>query len=105
MEAVFDWEEVLDVSALVPQASRGTLSKDGVGLSEVKPNPNSFAPDRAVSKTQVLEWMDLHPGTPMEEVQIDAVFLSSCTNTRIKNIRHAAAIVVSRRVSPGSERW
>jgi len=91
----------MDVSTLVPQVSWGTSPEDVVGISGVVPDPDSFGPARAASKARALEYMDLRPGTPMEEIRIDAVFLGSCTNARIEDLRRAAAVVAGRRVAPG----
>jgi len=100
-DAVFDREEAMDISALAPQVSWGTSPEDVVGISGVVPDPDSFGPARAASTARALEYMDLRSGTPMEEIRIDAVFLGSCTNARIEDLRRAAAVVAGRRVAPG----
>ena len=100
-DSVFDREESMDVSALAPQVSWGTSPEDVVPISGAVPDPDSFGPDRAASKARALEYMDLRPGTPMEEIRIDAVFIGSCTNARIEDLRRAAAVVAGRRIAPG----
>ena len=99
--AVFDWREATDVSALASQISWDTLPEYVIRILGTMPEPDSLGPDHAASKARTLEYMDLRPGTPMEEIRIDAVCLGSCTNVRIEDLRSAAAVVAGRRVAPG----
>jgi 3-isopropylmalate/(R)-2-methylmalate dehydratase large subunit len=99
-DATFDREERMDVSDLEPQVSWGTSPEDVVGVSGRVPDPDSFGPERAAGKARALDYMGLTPGTPIEEIRLDAVFIGSCTNARIEDLRRAASIVEGRRVAP-----
>jgi 3-isopropylmalate/(R)-2-methylmalate dehydratase large subunit len=99
-DAVFDREERMDVSRLEPQVSWGTSPEDVVGVSDRVPDPDSFGPERAAGKARALDYMGLTPGMPIEEIRLDAVFIGSCTNARIEDLRRAASIVEGRRVAP-----
>ena len=63
------------------------------------PEPQDESDERA------LEYMELEPGTPIEEIQLDRVFIGSCTNSRIGDLRAAAEVVEGRKVAPTSSRW
>jgi 3-isopropylmalate/(R)-2-methylmalate dehydratase large subunit len=99
-DATFDREERMDVSDLEPQVSWGTSPEDVIGISGRVPDPESFGPARAAGKARALDYMGLTPGTPIEEIRLDAVFIGSCTNARIEDLRRAAAVVAGRRVAP-----
>jgi 3-isopropylmalate/(R)-2-methylmalate dehydratase large subunit len=99
--AVFDTEVVIDAADLVPYVSWGTNPAQTIGVTERVPDPGDFddplARDGAV---RALEYMDLQPGTPIAEIQIDRVFFGSCTNGRIEDLRAGAAVIRGRRVHP-----
>jgi 3-isopropylmalate/(R)-2-methylmalate dehydratase large subunit len=98
-DAVFDEEIVLDASTMTPFVTWGTNPGQGVQLGGVVPDPASFedADDR-VGAEKALEYMGLEAGTPMREVKVDTVFVGSCTNGRIEDLRLAAEIIKGRTV-------
>ncbi len=100
--AAYDRVIELDVSALAPQVTWGTNPGMVVPVTGVVPDPSDFdEPDDRAAAERALEYMALRPGTPIEEIRIDRVFLGSCTNARIEDLRVAAAIVAGKRVAPG----
>lgn len=100
--AVHDKEVVLDASAVTPRVSWGTTPAQSVPLSDVVPDPSSFAdPAERAAARRALTYMDLAPGTPMRSVPVDAVFVGSCTNGRIEDLREVAAVLSGRVVHTG----
>jgi 3-isopropylmalate/(R)-2-methylmalate dehydratase large subunit len=99
-DAVFDREVVIDAAELSPFVTWGTNPAQGVPLSESVPDPASYddPSDRAAAQ-RALEYMDLTPGTPLREVAVDTVFVGSCTNARIEDLRTAAEVIRGRRVA------
>ena len=101
-DAVFDHEVHLDASRLTPFVTWGTNPGQGLPLSASVPDPESFADegDRAAA-ARALTNMGLEPGTPLRKIKIDTVFVGSCTNGRIEDLRAAAAILKGHQVSDG----
>lgn len=100
--AAFDREVVLDASVMAPFVTWGTNPGQGVPLSGSVPDPESFLDANArVSAERALAYMDLTAGTPMREIAVDTVFLGSCTNGRIEDLRAAAAVLDGHRVAAG----
>jgi 3-isopropylmalate/(R)-2-methylmalate dehydratase large subunit len=100
--AAFDRVVTVDVSALAPFVTWGTNPGQAVPLDSVVPHASSFADpaDRAAAE-RALEYMDLAPGTAMRDIRIDAVFVGSCTNGRLDDLRAAAEVLRGRRVATG----
>lgn len=98
--ATFDHTEILNSSDLVPYVTWGTSPGQVVPITASVPDPASFSDeaDRR-SAEQALHYMDLKPGTPMQEIRLDTVFLGSCTNGRIEDLRVAAQLAKGHKVS------
>jgi 3-isopropylmalate/(R)-2-methylmalate dehydratase large subunit len=100
-DAVFDREVTLDGDSLTPFVSWGTNPAQSVPLADVVPDPNQFSGEERIAAQRALAYMALTPGTPMRDVEIDAVFIGSCTNSRIEDLRSAAEVFQGRRVAEG----
>ena len=98
--AEFDTVVEIDGSALTPFVTWGTNPGQGLPLSASVPDPESFGDDGEKAATEkALAYMDLTPGTPLRDIQIDTVFLGSCTNARIEDLRAAADVVKGRSIA------
>ena len=100
--AIFDKEVTVDAGRLSPYVTWGTNPAQVVPLDGVIPDPDSFgSPGERDAAARALAYMGLSAGTPMRQVEVDTVFLGSCTNSRIEDLRAAAAVLEGRHVRRG----
>jgi 3-isopropylmalate/(R)-2-methylmalate dehydratase large subunit len=92
-DAVFDREIRIDASQIAPLVTWGTSPEDVIAITDVVPDPESFAtPDKRAAAARSLAYMGLTAGQPISDARIDVVFIGSCTNSRIEDLRAAADI-------------
>ena len=107
-DAEFDREESFDMAEIAPIVTWGTSPEEALPITGTVPDPAKAPPERAARIAEALDYMGLRPGQKLTEVRIDQVFIGSCTNARIEDLRAAAAVLAGRRakvpgmVAPGS---
>ena len=105
-DATFDREIALDAASIAPMVTWGNSPEDALPITSRIPDPATFAdPAKRESATRAIDYMGLSPGTPLSDVRVDRVFIGSCTNGRIDDLRNAAAVARGRRVADGVEAW
>lgn len=103
--ATYEADVLIDAKDIVPTVTWGTSPQDVVAITGVVPDPRDL-PDEAKreSARRALEYMGLVPGTPMQEIELDKIFIGSCTNSRIEDLRAAARVVEGKRIAPNLKR-
>ena len=100
--ATYDTDVAIDASDIAPQVTWGTSPQEVLPITGRVPDPAGEADQtRRMAVERMLDYMGLTPGTPLDEIAIDMVFIGSCTNSRIEDLRAAAAIAKGRRVADG----
>ncbi len=98
--AVFDAEVVIDATTLHPQVTWGTNPGQVIGIDDAVPDPASMTdPSQREAAERALVYMGLTAGTPVRDIAVDTVFIGSCTNSRIEDLRAAAAVLAGRQVT------
>ena len=107
-DAVFDRDVAIDGAQIAPIVTWGTSPEEALPITATVPDPDRAAPEKAAQMRDALDYMGLTPGRPLAGTPIDQVFIGSCTNARIEDLRMAAAVLAGRRakvpglISPGS---
>ncbi len=104
--AVFDTEVTLEAAEIQPNLTWGTSPEDVIAINGIVPDPAQFNdPARARQVQRMLDYMGLEAGQKIAGTRIDVAFIGSCTNSRIEDLRAAAAVAKGRHVAPGVRAW
>jgi len=97
------WDKVVTLRGedIAPVVTWGTSPEDVLPITEIVPDPASFPGGKASAASRALEYMGLTPGTPLNQIEIDTVFIGSCTNGRIEDLRAAAAVLKGKKIKDG----
>jgi len=105
-DAGFDQEVLIDVAKIIPQVTWGISPEHVIGVDGRIPDPQTIAdPARRAAVETALDYMGLKPGAPIAGTPVDWVFIGSCTNSRLSDLRAAAAVARGRKVAPGVRAW
>ncbi|MGB8399576.1 3-isopropylmalate dehydratase large subunit [Bradyrhizobium sp.] len=105
-DAEFDKEVLIDVAKIMPQVTWGISPEHVIGVDGCIPDPQAIDdPERRAAIEAALDYMGLKPGAPIAGTPVDWVFIGSCTNSRLSDLRAAAEIVRGRKVAPGVRAW
>jgi 3-isopropylmalate/(R)-2-methylmalate dehydratase large subunit len=105
-DAVFDREVVIDVERIIPQVTWGISPEHVIGVDGCVPDPRAITdPERRAAIQTALDYMDLKAGAPIVGTSIDWVFIGSCTNSRLSDLRAAAEVARGRKVASGVRAW
>jgi 3-isopropylmalate/(R)-2-methylmalate dehydratase large subunit len=105
-DAVFDREVVIDVEKIIPQVTWGISPEHVIGVDGIIPDPREISdPERRAAIETAIGYMGLTPGAPIIGTPVDWVFIGSCTNSRLSDLRAAAEIARGRKVAPGVRAW
>jgi 3-isopropylmalate/(R)-2-methylmalate dehydratase large subunit len=100
-DAHFDARLVIDASTIAPQVTWGTSPEQVAGIDGTVPDPQDFTdPVQVEAAGHALKYMDLKPGMPITEIALDRIFIGSCTNARIEDLRAAASVVKGKHIAP-----
>lgn len=99
-DAMYDKVVVIDAADIAPSVTWGTSPEDVVPITGIVPDPQSFEdPSKQVAAQKSLDYMGLTPGTRMTDVEVENIFIGSCTNSRIEDLRAAAAVLKGRKMA------